>query len=369
MKIVLTGAHGFLGWHTRVRLHALTDHEVVPVGRDNFDELPDLFHNVDAVIHIAGINRGSEDEVEDGNRRLAQQVGQAVVAAGHAPRIIFANSTQAGNGTPYGTGKQAASKVLAAVAEEVGAHFVDVQLPNIFGEHGRPYYNSFVATFVDSVIKSVPPQITDREVELLHVQSAAQWLIDALVTAESRLAPSGELTTVQDVYEKLQSFRQTYESGDIPPLLTQFDVDLFNTLRAALFPEHYPIALTVHADERGRLVETVRSHGGQGQTFVSTTRPGVTRGDHFHLGKVERFVVLAGQARISLRKTLTEETVSFDVNGDQPAIVDMPTMWVHNITNTGDTEVVTLFWTHTLFDPSAPDTFWEPVAIDTKVGT
>ena len=366
MKIVLTGAHGFLGWHTRVRLHALTDHEVVPVGRDDFDELPDLFQNVDAVIHIAGINRAAEDEVEDGNRRLAEQVGQAIVAAGRAPRIIFANSTQAGNGTPYGTGKQAASKVLAAVAEEVGAHFVDVQLPNIFGEHGRPYYNSFVATFVDSVIKAVPPHITDREVELLHVQSAAQCLIDALMTAESQLAPAGELTTVQDVYEKLQSFRQTYESGDIPPLLSQFDVDLFNTLRAAMFPDHYPIALTTHADDRGRLVETVRAHGGQGQTFVSTTRPGVTRGDHFHLGKVERFVVLSGKARISLRKVLTEDAVSFDVNGDQPVIVDMPTMWVHNITNTGDTEVVTLFWTHTLFDPGDPDTYWEPVAIDAK---
>jgi UDP-2-acetamido-2,6-beta-L-arabino-hexul-4-ose reductase len=137
---------------------------------------------------------------------------------------------------------------------------------------------------------------------------------------------------------------------------------LFNTYRAALFPNHYPIALTAHADERGRLVETVRAHGGQGQTFVSTTRPGITRGEHFHLGKVERFVVLSGRARISLRRVCTDEIVSFDVSGEAPAVVDMPTMWVHNITNIGDTELTTLFWTHSLFDPDNPDTFWEPVA-------
>ena len=115
------------------------------------------------------------------------------------------------------------------------------------------------------------------------------------------------------------------------------------------------------------LYKGVRSHGGQGQTFVSTTRPGITRGEHFHLGKVERFVVLSGSATIALRRLFTDEVVSFDVSGDRPCVVDMPTMWVHNITNTGDDELTTLFWTHSLFDPDAPDTYWEPVAHTEKV--
>ena len=366
MKVVVTGAYGFLGWHTRVRLHALTDHEIVPVGRDNFDQLPELCQGADAVIHIAGINRASDDEIESGNRGLAEQLSQALIAAGGSPRIVFANSIQAGNGTPYGNGKSEASKVLAATAGQLGSPYVDVLLPNIFGEHGRPRYNSFVATFVDSVITGVEPQISDREVELLHVQVAAQSLIDALTTASPHMKPAGESTSVLGVYEKLASFWRVYQDGDIPPLLSQFDVDVFNTLRAALFPAHYPMALITHSDDRGRFVETVRAHGGQGQTSVSTTKPGITRGDHFHLGKVERFVVLSGQARISLRRALSDEIVSFDVTGDEPAIVDMPTMWVHNITNTGDTEVVTLFWTHTLFDPNDPDTYWEPVSLDAK---
>ena len=368
MKIVLTGAHGFLGWHTRVRMHALTDHEVVPVGRDNLDDLPALCEGADAVIHIAGVNRGTDDEVANGNQRLARQVGDAVTASGGA-RIVFANSIQAGNGSPYGDGKAEAGEILADAAKKSGSRYVDVRLPNIFGEHGRPRYNSFVATFVEAVVNGAEPEIADRPVELLHVQSAAQSLIDALTTEEGRLDPQGEQTSVQTVFETLTSFRATYDNGDIPPLLSTFDVDLFNTLRAAMFPEHYPIPLTVHADDRGRLVETVRAHGGQGQTFVSTTRPGITRGDHFHLSKVERFVVLAGQARISLRKVLTDEVISFDVSGDEPAVIDMPTMWVHNITNTGETEVVTLFWTDTLFDPNAPDTYWEPVALDATLET
>ena len=162
--------------------------------------------------------------------------------------------------------------------------------------------------------------------------------------------------------DTLRASNELYARGDIPPLLTDLSIDLFNTLRAARFPAHYPIPLTARTDDRGSLVEVVRAHGGQGQTFVSSTKPGITRGEHFHLRKIERFVVLTGEARISLRRLFTDDVVSFDVDGEAPAIVDMPTMWVHNITNTGPGDLTTLFWTHELFDPSAPDTFPEPVA-------
>ena len=361
MKVLVTGADGFLGWHARVRLRALTEHKVVPVNRENWSELSDLAKGVDAVMHIAGINRAAPEEVEQGNIDLANQVAEAVRTSGSAPRIVYANSIQAGNGSPYGNGKTAGAAILASVAGEVGSAFVDVHLPNLFGEYGRPHYNSFVATFVEAVINGETPEIQNRSIALLHVQDAAETLIDGLTTSRSRLGPLGTNTTVQDVFDLLASFHNLYSSGDIPPLDSKLNIDMMNTLRAALFPSHYPIALKAHVDDRGRLVETVRVHGGQGQTFVSTTRPGITRGEHFHLGKIERFVVLSGKARISLRKVFTDEVVSFDVSGDEPEVVDMPTMWVHNITNTGDTELTTLFWTHSLFDPAAPDTYWEPV--------
>ncbi|GAA2096334.1 NAD-dependent epimerase/dehydratase family protein [Microlunatus panaciterrae] len=362
MKVLLTGAGGFLGWHTRVRLRALTEHEVVAVDRDSWSQLPELVKDVDAVIHIAGVNRATPEEVEQGNVQLARDVAAAVLAAGGSPTVVFANSIQSGNDTPYGAGKSAASDLLAATARQTGSIYVDVRLPNLFGEHGRPQYNSFVATFVTAVVNGETPQISDRPVDLLHVQGAADALIGALSeTASTSLSPAGTATTVQGVFDTLRTFNQLYDTGDIPPLLTDLDIDLFNTLRAARFPAHYPIGLTPRSDNRGSLVEVVRAHGGQGQTFVSTTKPAITRGEHFHLRKVERFVVLSGQARISLRKMFSDEVVSFDVTGDQPSIVDMPTMWVHNITNTGSTELTTLFWTHELFNPASPDTFAEPV--------
>ena len=367
MKILVTGASGFLGWHTCARLHALTEHETVPVTRSNWSELATLVDGADAIIHIAGVNRGEPEYVEAENVRLADDLGRVIEAAGAPLRLVFANSIQAGNETPYGTGKARAATRLQAALASVGGGFVDVLLPNLFGEHGRPAYNSFVATFVDAVARGEAASVQDREVALLHVQDAAQSLIDGLTNDDGQLTPAGTATSVTGVLDALQEFHALYATGDIPPLDSKLRVDLFNTYRAALFPDRYPIALTVHADDRGRLVETVRSHGGQGQTFVSTTRPGITRGEHFHLGKVERFVVLSGTARISLRRVLTDEVVSFDVSGESPAVVDMPTMWVHNITNTGDTDLTTLFWTHSLFDPDNPDTYWEPVGNAAKV--
>lgn len=363
MRILLTGAAGFLGWHTRVRLHTLTEHEVIAVDRAEWPDLASFVTGVDAVVHIAGVNRGSDAEVEADNVALAQDLVDALHAAGVAPRMVYANSIQAGNGTPYGTGKEGAGHVLATFAEMTGVPFADVRLPNLFGEHGRPNYNSFVATFVRAAIDGDTPQITDREVRLLHVQQAARHLIEQLDGPGGLIEPEGTPTRVAEVWELLRHGQELYATGDIPPLTSDLELDLFNTLRAAQFPSGYPIPLTQRSDDRGSLVEVVRAHGGQGQTFVSTTRPGITRGEHYHLRKVERFVVVKGEARISLRKVLTDEVVSFDVRGDAPVIVDMPTMWVHNITNTGDEELVTLFWTHELFDPAAPDTYPEAVGV------
>jgi UDP-2-acetamido-2,6-beta-L-arabino-hexul-4-ose reductase len=361
VKVLVTGAAGFLGWHMRARLRALTEHEVVAVDRAEWTDLRQHARGVDAIVHIAGVNRGTDDEVDRGNVELARAVADAALASGSGPRIVYANSVQSGNASPYGAGKGAAGEVLARAAGELGSHVVDVRLPNLFGEHGRPRYNSFVATFARAVVNGEEPQITDRPVDLLHVQGAAQALVDGLVTTEERLDPVGTPTTVQGVYDTLRDFNALYVTGDIPPLMSNLDVDLFNTLRAARFPAHYPIPLIQRTDNRGSLVEVVRAHGGQGQTFLSTTKPGITRGEHFHLRKVERFVVVGGAARISLRRLFTDEVVSFDVTGEAPAIVDMPTMWVHNITNTGVGELTTLFWTNELFDPLAPDTFPEAV--------
>lgn len=366
MRIVVTGAEGFLGWHTRLRLRAYTTHDVMAVGRETWGRLPELVVGADAVLHLAGVNRGPEAEVADGNQRLARDLAQALGSAGSGIRVVYANSVQAGNGTPYGSGKAEAATILRDAATALGGTFVDVLLPNIFGEHGRPKYNSFVATFAHAVTRGEVPQVVDREVELLHVQGAAQALIDALDGPTRQETPSGVPATVAGVLATFQEFDSLYRTGDVPPLADDFQRDLFNTLRAASFVERTPLVLTPRADHRGRLVEVVRAHGGEGQTFVSSTKPGITRGEHFHLRKVERFVVVGGHARISLRRVFSSEVLSFDVSGEEPVAIDMPIGWAHNITNTGDAELTTLFWTSELFDPDDPDTFPEPVGGPTR---
>lgn len=360
MKVVLTGAGGFLGWHTRLRLHAQGGHDVDVVTRESWGDLPDRVASADAVVHVAGVNRGEDAEVEAGNVRLAEDLAAAVRAADSPVRVVYANSIQHGNGTPYGRGKARAADVLGALERE-GHSVVDVRLPNIFGEHGRPRYNSFVATFVHAVAAGETPQVADRPVELLHAQGAAQALIDGLTTDARRLDPRGTEVGVQEVLDLLLEFEAGYSTGEFPDLSTPFRVALFNTYRAALFPGRYPIPLRPHTDARGTFVETVRCRGGEGQSSVSTTAPGVTRGEHYHLEKVERFAVVQGSATIALRRMFHDEVVEFPVTGDAPCAVDMPVGWAHNVTNTGEDVLVTQFWSHELFRPDAPDTFPHPV--------
>ena len=364
-RVVVTGADGFLGWHTRVRLRARWDVDVVPIRRSAFESggLEDAVRDADAVIHAAGVIRGTDDEVEHGNREVAEAVVEALNRSGSQAAVVFANSVHTGTDSAYGRGKQAAAEVFAEWGQRTGCAVADVHLTNLFGEHGRPDYNSFVATFAHRVAAGVKPLVSsDRPIALLHVQDAAAALLGAWHSGVSGVVrPGGDELLISEVGDRLAEFHRWYRDGDIPPLGDAFDVLLFNTLRAAMFPQTYPFRPTPRTDARGTLVESVRVHGGQGQTFVSSTNPGYTRGDHFHLHKIERFQVLSGEAVIRLRKVLTDEVVEFTVSGDEPAVVDMPTMWAHSIENTGDGELVTLFWAHELFDPEHPDTYPEPV--------
>lgn len=360
MRVALTGASGFLGWHTRLRLHAQGEHAVSAVSRDTWDHLAAVVADSDAVLHLAGVNRGPDDDVETGNVALAADVAAAVRAAGRPVRVVYANSIQDGNGTAYGTGKARAAALLGELRAE-GHAVVDVRLPNIFGEHGRPHYNSFVATFVHAVAAGETPDVTDRPVELLHAQAAAESLIEALTTDVDRVDPRGTVIGVQAVLDLLLEFEASYASGEFPDLSTPFRVALFNTYRAALFPQRYPIALRPNSDARGTFVETVRCRGGEGQSSFSTTVPGATRGEHYHLSKIERFAVVQGRATMALRRMFTDEVIEFAVDGARPCAVDMPVGWAHNITNTGEDVLITQFWSHELFRPDAPDTFAQPV--------
>lgn len=362
MGIALTGANGFLGWHVRAALRETgTDASALAVGDELNQEMAARSVAGNRVIHLAGINRGSDSEVSDGNLRFANQVAQAVRAAAIPPKsIVFANSIQASNGSVYGVAKARAADILSRAAVDVGCEFVDVRLPNVFGEHGRPFYNAVTATFSHLLAQREEPVVAaDKLLTLMHAQDAADVLIGAIALADASRLHIDE--TVSGLLMRLKAIAATYRRGEIPDLSSPFERDLFNTYRSYCFPAHAPIRLARHADDRGSFFELLRSHGGSGQSSFSTTAPGVTRGDHYHRRKVERFTVLSGRGVIRLRKLFTTNVVAFEVDGDKPVAIDMPTMWSHSIENVGADPLFTSFWTNDIFNPALPDTIPETV--------
>ncbi|GAA3735652.1 NAD-dependent epimerase/dehydratase family protein [Plantactinospora mayteni] len=362
---MLTGAGGFLGWHVRVLVRALGWPEPVTLTRADLADpvaVAAVVSGADRLLHLAGVNRGDPAEVAAGNVELAAALARGLRQCPVPPKtVVFANSVQAGNGTPYGDSKQAAAATLAG-ATGGGPGFDDVLLPNLYGEHGRPHYNSVVATFCRQLADGAAPEVRDdRELTLVHALDAAARLLDAPPAGPWDGAMPAVRLGVRALADRLTGFARVYRRGEIPALADRHDVRLFNTYRSHCFPGHCPLPLVRHADRRGALVEVVKAHGGAGQTFASTSGPGITRGEHFHLAKVERFAVLSGTAEIALRRVGHRDIVRFRVGGDEPVVVDMPTMWAHNITNTGDGELLTLFWANELFDPAYPDTYPEPV--------
>lgn len=363
MRAVVTGGRGFLGWHLVTRLRA-QGAEAIPVGRSelsNVGGMANEFERADVVFHLAGINRGADDVVESGNVDAAQSLIDALSRSGVAPTVVYANSVQAATDTPYGRGKAKGAELLAEWSERTGGRFADVVLPNVFGEGGRPHYNSFVATFCHHLARGEPAEVhEDRRLDLLHAQEAAQVLIDASKGNRSRHPRSGSWL-VSEVLDRLRDVAETYAAGRLPDLSEPFQAQLFNTYRSHLHPCGSPVTLETHADNRGRFVEAVQVVAGQGQTSFSTTVPGITRGNHFHLRKVERFVVLSGRAVIATRPMGGSRVTAFEVDGSRPVFVDMPTLHTHSITNVGHDDLLTLFWTNELFDPADPDTYPEPV--------
>lgn len=362
-NIAMTGGRGFLGWHTRAALYEKgIEASLVPVG-ENFDssQAKQAINGAEKLIHIAGINRAEDDEIREGNLLFARQLVDTLLTVENPPKVIvYADSTQAGNGSVYGEAKLAAGEILREAAEKLGAEFVDVRLPNLFGEHGRPFYNAVTATFCHLLVKGGTPTVeNDKELTLLHAQDAADLLIGNRELEHQEKLEQKE--TVSGLLEKLKEIDRIYRRGEIPDISDQFMRNLFNTYRSYVFMSRPEFPLIKHADARGSFSEIIRTHGGTGQTSFSTTVPGVLRGGHYHRRKVERFLVLSGKARISLRQMFTDEVLHFDVTGDGPVAIDMPTMWTHSIENTGDEALLTNFWTDDHFDPDNPDTIVEAV--------
>ncbi len=370
VRVGLTGPSGFLGWHFACRAEIDQRIEAIPLTREQLDDgqaLAEALIGVDAVVHAAGANRGTDEEIRDTNVRLARTLAAGLKAAKFTGPVVFANSTHGGRTSAYGQSKAEAWKNLSD--PDATWQPVNIVLPNLFGEHGRPDYNSVVATFCQNAAIGEPLVVHgEQELELLHVQDAARALADAARgTTSEEIRVAGDRWQLGELATLISDQAETYANGVLPDLSVSFERRIFNQLRSYSQPFNIhstrqsrfdnPRPLTVNSDARGVLTEVVKGWGGQTQTFFSTTHPDVTRGNHFHTSKVERFVVVQGRADIRLRRIGSRTVHTLSVSGSRPSVVDIPTWYTHSITNCAEGELLTLFWADEVFDADNPDTY------------
>ncbi len=361
-SILVTGSDGLLGWHLRCFLSTLKEVKVVACNRAQFNDsgyLAEAVNNADVVVHLAGMNRGDEQEVAKTNVALADKLIAACMARQAKPHVLFSSSTHADGQSSYGISKRTAHEHLGAWANESGALYCNLILPHIFGEHGKPFYNSVVSTFAYQLSQGLTPEIkSDGQLSLLHAQDVASLIwqhIGKRTFGTER--PQGTPISVTGLLARLQRLVERYRIGVIPQLSETLDLRLFNTYRSYCSHEQRAHDLNLHTDNRGSLFESIRSDG-CGQVFLSTTHPGITRGNHFHTRKVERFVVIDGEAEIKVRRMLTSETHIYRVNGVAPQAIDIPILHTHNIKNVGNGPLLTMFWAGEHFDPQDSDTYF-----------
>jgi UDP-2-acetamido-2,6-beta-L-arabino-hexul-4-ose reductase len=371
IRIAITGAGGFIGHHLCHYLRLWPqEFEVIPVFRKDWESRADLqekLRGADSVVHLAALNRDPDpDRLIRVNGEMTRSLTEALNETSSKPYIIYASSSQEGNGTAYGRMKEKTRRHLAAWAAETGAPFRGMIIPNVFGPFGKPFYHSVVATFCYQLWREESPVvIEDKEINFISILSLCRIIAEAIrqrLDVLADLIPEDKWIKVSTLLSLLRHFDARYRMhNEIPALQDAFEVDLFNTYRSFLPMERLPVFLSAHRDERGSLAEILRTSTA-GQVFFSATLPGITRGNHFHLRKIERFCVLRGEAVIRLRRIGSEEVIEIPVSGEKPAVVDMPVWFTHSISNTGSSELLTLFWSNEFYDPRDSDTWFALVS-------
>lgn len=367
-RVGITGQNGFVGRHLYNTLKLTPNKfEIVDFEKDFFEDdykMDQFISNCDVIVHLASMNRHeSEIFIYETNIALTQKLIDSLKRTGSTPHVLFSSSSQEERDNLYAQSKKESRESLTNWAIQNNGKFSGLIIPNVFGAFGKPFYNSFIATFCYQLTHGQQPTIAhDGLVNLIYVQELVDEIIAEIDrgehTAQYVVSPT-TTKNVSEVLSLLENFKSTYlERGEIPTLHSTFELNLFNTFRS--YMEHqdiYPRFFQLHTDSRGSFVEIIRMGVG-GQSSFSTTLPQTVRGNHYHTRKIERFAVIKGKALIQLRKIDTDEVIDFYLDGAHPSYVDMPIWYTHNIKNIGNEELYTMFWINEPYDPADPDTYF-----------
>lgn len=380
MKVLVTGAHGFVGKNLCAQLNNIKAgkaksypvilSEVMEYDLDTDPALLDEYcRQADFVFNLAGVNRPQDSgEFMKGNFGFASTLLDALKKYGNTCPVMISSSTQAALDNPYGESKRAGEQLMFDYSRETGAKVLVYRFPNVFGKWCRPNYNSAIATFCNNIANGIPIQVNDPGVvmNLVYIDDVVDELISALKGSEHYdgnycVVPTVHTITLGGIVELLYSFKEMPQTLGVPHLADAFSKKLYSTYLSYLPQEKFSYPLKMNIDDRGSFTELIRT-ADSGQFSVNISKPGITKGQHWHHTKNEKFVVVSGHGLIRLRKIGTDEVVNIEVSGDKIEVVEMIPGYTHNIINLSETEdLVTFMWCNECFDPAHPDTFFEPV--------
>lgn len=381
MKILVTGAEGFVGKNLITTLESIRD------SKDNTRDVPkdlEIFpydigtpeedferycKECDFVFNLVGVHRPKDDsEFMKGNFGFLTKLLSTLEKYGNAPRIAFSSSIQAQLDNPYGESKRAAENALFDYSKKTGAKVYVFRFSNLFGKWSRPNYNSVVATFCNNIANGLPIEIRDRnyEMELIYIDDVVNELLEVLMdrgtkSGEFYTVPVSHRITLGGLADLIYSFKNSRGSLMVPDMTDgSFSKKLYSTYLSYLPTDSFAYPLKMNIDERGSFTEIVKS-ADRGQVSVNISKPGIIKGQHWHHTKNEKFLVVSGKGVIRFRKIGEEKVYEYFVSGEKLEVVDIPTGYTHNIENIGDTDMVTIMWCNECFDPDRPDTYFEKV--------
>ena len=371
MNILITGARGFMGKNLRSALTGRCGdaHRLMLLDMPHTEEeLLAAAAEADFVFHLAGVNRPTDPaDFQKGNADFTQHLLELLKENGKRPPVLLSSSIQAALENPYGQSKLSAEQAVADYGRETGSAVFLYRLPNVFGKWSRPNYNSAVATFCHNVARGLPITVNDPSVtlRLVYIDDVVEEFLRAM---EGQPCREGEWCTVQPVHEVnlghmaelIQSFPALRDSLTAPDQSDPLVKKLYATYLSFLPPEDFSRPTVTHADQRGSFTELLHM-GSRGQVSLNVSRPHITKGDHWHQTKHEKFIVLQGEGVIRFRKVGDSTVIAYKVSGENLTVVDIPTGYTHSIENTGDTDMLTLMWANEVFDPAHPDTLRLPV--------